>query len=112
MTQRNYGSGSVYQRTDGRWVAAIAIAGKRIVRYAKTRREASQSLQALSREYHLGTLSTPSERTFSEWISQWLSMREVQLRPSAHRAYRQALKPISEEIGHIRLHKITPAVLV
>src|SRR5262245_38562772 len=39
--------GSVYQRSDGYWVAALVVMGRRIVRYGKTERAANEKLGQL-----------------------------------------------------------------
>jgi hypothetical protein len=46
---KDYGNGSVYQRSDGKWVAAIFSDGKKRVRYAKpnTEKAARRLLKAL-----------------------------------------------------------------
>ncbi len=47
MARRGNGEGSVYQRSDGKWCAALSLgAGKRKVIYGKTRQQASTKLAA------------------------------------------------------------------
>ena len=49
MAHREHGEGSVHQRTDGRWCAIIRLAGgKRVIRYASTRKEAAVLLAELT----------------------------------------------------------------
>jgi integrase len=109
VTRRANHEGSVYQRTDGQWVASIQVSGKRLYKYGKSRSEASKKLQAILREHHQGTLTHPSRTTLDEWVSQWLD--EAKLRPSSQDTYRQVLAPIRKEIGSIRLDKLTAMVL-
>lgn len=45
--KRGQGEGSIYQRSDGLWVAAVSTSEGRRVRYAKTRQLAAQKLQEL-----------------------------------------------------------------
>lgn len=47
QTKRVNGTGTVYQRTDGRWVASASVDGKRVSRYRKSRREAELALAEL-----------------------------------------------------------------
>src|SRR5690242_12021278 len=42
VARRANHEGSIYQRSDGQWVASIQVAGKRLYKYGKTRSEASQ----------------------------------------------------------------------
>ena len=49
-SKRNYKDGSVYERSDGRWVASVRIDGKRISRYASTEIEAFKKLEKLLKD--------------------------------------------------------------
>jgi integrase len=104
--------GSIYQRArDGRWCAALSIAGRRIVRYGRTRKEAQEALQDILREYHTGQLATPTRCTLAEWVEQWFDLMEPTWRPSTQTIYRHALSPIMSQLGHMRLDKLTPLAL-
>ncbi|MCX6021665.1 MAG: hypothetical protein NTZ05_08030, partial [Chloroflexi bacterium] len=107
----SYGDGSVYQRGDGYWVATVTLAGRRIVKYAKTEREAKQKLADLQREHFDGTLAAPVKLTVSEWIEQWLEQSQPNLRPSTHYTYSSTLPPLTALIGHVRLYRLTPAAI-
>ena len=49
MSKRGNGEGTIYQRSDGKWCAALKVqGGKRRVIYAKTRAEAAKKLQGLA----------------------------------------------------------------
>ena len=58
MTKKKNGMGSVYQRSDGRWVAALQVGvkanGKKNVhtRYAKTEQEARRKLRKLKKSLY------------------------------------------------------------
>ena len=105
MTQQ----GSVYQRADGYWVASIRIGCKKVVRYAKSERDAARKLHDLLKEHHLGALVQPNRLTLEEWVQQWLLERK--LRPSTLRTYVEVLAPVLHQIGHSRLDKLTPLLL-
>lgn len=106
------GPGSVYQRkADGRWCASVSLGKRRIVRYAASEREAKQTLQGLLREFHLGTLAAPTRITLAEWAAQWLDQAEGELRPSTVRTYRQTLEPLIARLGHLRLDRLSAAVI-
>ena len=65
MTKNGNGDGSVYQRSDGRWVAALQIGfksnGKQDVRmrYAKTEQEAKRKLREMKKAAYQ---ETPEQR--------------------------------------------------
>ncbi len=103
--------GSVYQRADGYWAAAVAVGGKRVVRYAKTERAAKGVLEELQRTHYLGTLSAPTKVTVREWVAQWLEWQSTRLRPSSLTAYERVVALLLPHVGHLRLDRLTaPAV--
>jgi integrase len=57
------------------------------------------------------TLTPPSKLTLREWGTQWLEFAGADLRPATRRAYRQALDPLLDEVGTVRLDKVTPLLL-
>ena len=59
-------TGSLYQRADGLWVAAVTLAGKRIVKYGKSKQEARQRLNELLAATAAGTLAAPSRITLGQ----------------------------------------------
>ena len=101
--------GSVYQRGDGYWVASIRVGGKKVVRYGRTERDATRKLHELLKQYHRGTLAQPTKLTLDAWVQQWLC--DLDLRPAAQRAYQQVLTPVLQDLGHVRLDKLTPVSL-
>lgn len=104
-------TGSVYERKDGQWVAAVVVSGRKVVRYGKTEREARQRLRELLTAHHMGTLAAPSKLRLSDWVAQWMKMQEGERRASTLRTYRQTLTPVVERLGGVRLDKLTPAAL-
>lgn len=105
MAQHVHGDGTVYQRGDGRWVASLRLlTGKRVLRYAKSRTEATSKLQDLRRQHIQGTLTTPAKITLGEWVDAWMAGLDV--RP----ADRAPDRPIFRSIHgnppcHDQLHK-------
>ena len=91
MTRRDYGEGSVYQRKDGRWVAAFGAGWsakgtrRRVTVTAKTKPEVLRRAKAKRRELDAGGGSTGTI-TVKAWAEKWLGWRERDLRPKAHAA--------------------------
>lgn len=114
MVKRSNGSGSVYRRSNGKWIAAwITPEGKRKTKSANTKREAEAKLRELRQGTHEPQFqATPplqeSSPHLSEWTAQWLDLRASQLRPSTLHSYQQSLKMILPDLGDIRLHDLTP----
>ncbi len=102
--------GSRYQRRDGRWVAAISTGPRghqqRIVRYAKTRKEADAELDELRK-----LVPTPggARTTVGAYLRSWLDVAgRRSLKDSTWRTYDVALRQhIDPAIGHIALGRLT-----
>lgn len=115
--KRPNGTGSVYERKDGTWVASITVAGKRVVKYAKTRRAAELLLAELLNPGPVQALAlvagtrraTP---TLATWADQWLTMNSSRLRAKTQSNYRKALKPVLALAGPVPLGDLTPLSLV
>jgi integrase len=104
-------AGSLYQRADGYWVAAVVVSGKKIVKYGKTKREAQQRLGELLTAASTQTLSPSSKLTLRQWMDRWLDQHSDEWRPSTVRSYRQVLGPLLTEVGDTRLDRLTPLQL-
>lgn len=109
---QNTATGSIYQRqSDGRWVAAVSIMGKRVVRYAGSQREARAALRDMQTAQGSGTLAPPARMTLEAWTDHWLALVGPGLRPKSLANYRQALTPIVGRLGGVRLDRLTPMQL-
>lgn len=107
------GSGSVYQRKgDGRWCASLSLpGGRRVVRYADSKREAQRLLADLQREHALGRLLPPARMTFGEWAAEWLEQAATQCRPKTVENYTYGVRPVVGVLGRLRLDRMEPLVL-
>lgn len=118
MSRRSHGSGSVYQRTDGRWIGTLEAGWttkgtrRRITVSAKTKKEALQKLR--DKERTIAKTGVPSETasartTVKAWSEEWLTIQETKLAPSSFNATRSAVtKWIIPTIGHIKLESLSP----
>jgi integrase len=113
--ERNYkGDGTVTERADGRWEAAITIGKtekgnpKRLRKYFDTEDEANTwRINTLS-ELRKGQLAT-STATVAELMEQWLAVKERQLKPSTFRNYQSVVRAyIVPHLGDTKLSKLTP----
>lgn len=116
-SRRDYGSGSVYQRSDGRWVAAIEAGwtadGKRrrVTVTAPTKAEVLRRKRDRERELERGAGGT-TNTTVKKWCETWLQIREHELRPKAYAALAVPLRRwVITTIGNRRLDRLTPADL-
>jgi len=94
MTRR-YAVGSVYRRaSDGRWVGAVRVAGKRRLVYGETRKEAQALLDDLRAAARQGMVPADSRLTVGRYLASWLETKRSTVRPSTWESYE----------GHVRLH--------
>ena len=105
MSGRNLNcAGSVYQRKDGRWVAAAYVPSldgqaHRVSSYAKTRADANKKLRELVQRAERNAPIAPAGMTVSGYLDEWLVHVKQHVRPSTWTAYE----------GNTRLH-IVPRI--
>lgn len=115
--RRQYGTGSVHPRADGRWAATIEAGyttrgtRRRITVTGKTEAEAKAKLKEKQRQIAAeGTSSASSRTTVKAWSEDWLVMTQRTLRPRPWATDRSAVKQwIIPTVGHKRLEQLTPA---
>jgi integrase len=109
--RRGHGEGSIYQRSDGRWVAEITLeGGKRKSFYGKSRKEAADKLNRALQEQKQGKLATGPQQKLETYLNQWLEdVHKPTLRQSSYVKYRRLLdRHILPELGHIQVQRLTP----
>jgi integrase len=104
-------TGSVYQRRDGRWCAALQVAGRRKVIYGRSKAEARQRLAHLQRQCAVtGRLPDPGRRTVANLLDEWVKV--ATLRPRTKTEYAALLdRYVRPIIGHVRLARLEPVHL-
>lgn len=111
MGRRSNGEGSIYQRKDGRWVAAVVLPeGRRRAYYGRTRQEAHTKLLKAQRSLLEG-LPLPLERvTTGQWLEAWLKQRAApKVRPRTFGQYQEIVRlHIIPALGRIRLVQLRP----
>jgi integrase len=110
MSKRANGEGSLYQRKDGRWVAAISLEnGKRKYLSHHTQAQAVVALQQANSSKLQGTLKQTRDETMETFLLNWLDMR-IQPRVSerTYQGYHDLItKHLLPTLGHIKVHKLT-----
>lgn len=112
--RRGSGEGSIYQRKDGRWVAAVTIGGgKRKTYYGETQGEVLAKKTKALRELQLGIAPADDRLTVKQYMQSWLEGRKVSskkpLRYTTLRDYESRIRLyIEPNLGSIRLSKLTP----
>jgi integrase len=118
MSKRANGEGSLYQReSDGKWVGAVTVDGRRRTVYGPTQREAREKLRRAQRTLEDGLpLESGRGVTLGAYLGQWCAVtlparvRAGRLKPSTFDSYRDVVeRHIVPSLGRERLAKLTPA---
>lgn len=85
-TRRGNGEGSIYQKSDGKWMAQVLLGYKpdgKPIRKAftgKTRREVAAKLAAATSQVFQGTIiAQPDMSSFEEFSHYWLSVKRIEV---------------------------------
>jgi integrase len=113
--KRGNNEGSVYKRSDGRWVACITLGytkGRRQRKtvMAATKREATQKLAQLQQAAEQG-LGLAPDPTLADFLRKWLAESAPRtLRPRTLAGYTSIVdRHLIPALGRIRLRKLQPA---
>jgi integrase len=117
--KRGQGEGSIYQRGDGMWVAAISLGrdpatGKprRRVAYGQTRKEAAEKLQQLQQEQVAGQSPTRRDITVEALCQEYLNQKDNSWSEATKRNAEQHLRiHVVSAIGALRLSELDPATV-
>jgi len=115
--RRGSGEGTIFQRTDGRWCAAIAngcdASGKRRRRwiYRATKGEVTEELTRLQGRKLDGTLGDAGRLSVGKYLDQWLeSSAKATVRATTYVSYKGVIENhIKPRIGGLSLAKLAPA---
>jgi integrase len=97
--RRAYGSGTLFRRPAGRWVAQVGYRGtdgrrKYLTRVARDERSATFALQALLARVGAGRTAADGQQTLDTFLDAWLTKVADTVRATTLRSYR----------GHVELH--------
>ena len=113
--KRGQNEGSVYQRKDGRWTAAISLGYqngklKRKNFYGKTREDVQKKLTKALHDHEQGLPIAMARQTVQQFLSLWLTDRVRQrVRSSTYVSYDQQVRVhIAPALGHMELSKLAP----
>jgi integrase len=110
--RRIAGEGSVYQRPDGYWVAAVSEGPRghrtRRYRYAHSRRGAQEMIEKLRADLALGSI--PAGRlSLADYLQKWLD-DGLNVRPRTKTGYEQIVaNHLTPTLGGFMLDRLTPS---
>lgn len=109
--RRGNREGSIYQRSDGRWVACVTEpSGRRVYRYARTRAAAAAKLAAALKAVQENNPLPPERETVASYLTRWLEgSARLSVRPMTYISYEAIVRRhLVPELGQIRLSRLTP----
>ena len=113
MSRKNNGEGSVYQRSDGRWVAALQVGtkpnGRKDIRtrYASSEAEAKRKLKELRRVAHQDTPEQRKKQTVEQYMWAWFHRYKSELKPAAFDRQEETIKyQVLPFLGQLQVHSI------
>lgn len=111
--RRGHNEGSVYQRSDGLWVASVSLGmvnGKRKRKYiyGKTRAEVNRKRIQLQNDHHRGVPIQTAGLTMAAFLERWLATVKPTVRPKTFKSYQMIVnRHLVPAIGRIRVEKLT-----
>ncbi len=110
MAKRGNGEGSIYRRSDGRWVGEMTIEGrKRKFVYGRTRKEVAEKLHASLQAMRQGVLlEGNAKQTVEQFLRDWLeNSQRQQVRPRTYERYEEIVRlHIVPVLGRHRLQQL------
>lgn len=104
--RRDYGEGSISQRSDGTWTARLTLGvnddGKRKVKafYGKSEREVKKKLSEFKKEYYKNDNVNVERNTVQSYMNTWLTdVKKYELKPKSYDRLEQTLN-----------HNVYPAI--
>ncbi len=112
--RRGNGEGSIFQRSDGRWVSAITTGfdahgfQTRKNYYGRTRGEVAQKLDEAKKKLAEGRPLSPEKQSVGQFLSRWIEdVVRPSVSPKTYRTYSDLIKKHLEPgLGRIDLQKL------
>jgi integrase len=113
MANRGKNEGTIFQRTDGRWVAMMSLeGGQRKSFYGQTRQEVQRKLAAALRDKEAGLPSVMGQQTTAQYLTIWLETIQPTVDPATWRRHREYVElHIVPKIGLVRLRELSPQMV-
>ena len=115
MPKRSSGEGSIFQRSDGRWAAAVTVAWnggrqRRKYLYGRTQEEVRDKLISTRAAQLQGVDIAPERLTVATWLGRWLeNQKPPAVRPKTYTFYEyQVREHLAPDLGTRLLSKLQP----
>jgi integrase len=108
---RGHGEGTICQRKDGRWCAALTLQnGRRKFFYGQTKKEVTDKLIVAQRDLQHGIAPANEKLTLKQYLNDWIEgSAKSSLRPRSYERYKEIVElHIIPGLGREVLAKLTP----
>jgi len=116
MSKKGNGEGSVFQRADGRWVAALQVGVKANGtadirrRYTKTEAEAKRKLKEMKKTAYQETPEQRRKQTVGKYILDWFPRYKKGLKPASYDRQENSIHhQIIPYFGQYQIHSVVPS---
>jgi integrase len=110
VARRGFGEGSIYPRTDGRWISYLHMPdGRKKFFSGRTREIVKERLAEAQRQANAGRLVMGPDQTVAQYLERWLEdgVRNS-VRPKTYENYDLCVRRLLPELGRVRLRALTP----
>src|SRR5438270_2878214 len=110
VTRRGFGEGSIYRRSDGRWVSYIRMPDGRKKFFTSASREVvKRRLDEAKRQADAGRLVVGRDQSLHEYLERWLAEAvRHSVRPKTYLNYDLCVRRVRPFVGRVRLSSLTP----
>jgi integrase len=112
--RRGQGEGSIYRRSDGRWVAVLDLGwrqGKRARKYfyGRTRDQVARKLARALAQHQQGFEFANERLTVEQFLGRWLEAKRGTVRPGTWTRYEELVRlHVNPRVGRRRLARLKP----
>lgn len=95
------------RKRGNRYYVVYYFGGKQYWKVAGDREIDAKRLKArIERDIYQGTHREIEDKTFSEFAQEWLALKEKEVRPGTHAAYKACVKRLTDHLGDAKLKTI------
>jgi integrase len=107
--RRGNHEGTIYQRSNGRWVGQVSIDGNRISKSYHSQKECRAWIRQMRDQIEDGLNWNSAKITVNQYLSQWLKDIEGTIKPKTFDQYSSVVSNhLNPQLGKIKLRELQP----